>query len=632
MRCTFYVPGLCQYSVVPGRKGVVWRFLFLVSIAFACIVIIAITIAQNFSIARLQAELDSMKRDGSSLMEGESRKSDDRRVTVVEPTDFDDISLNYGVLVDCGSSGSRVFVYYWPPHNGEPRHLLNIQQMRDASAQPVVLKVEPGLDAFADKPSEASDHIRPLLKFAAAYVPRSKHKETPVYIMATAGLRMLDIREQDAILDDLRVDLPLEFDFLFSPTYVEVISGKQEGIYSWIAVNYVLGKFDHNISGDGKLIAVEVNGLEKLHFRKRTVGVIDLGGASLQVAFELPKTVSLPSHQDDSVKSLFAEFSLGCTSTDIDHVYRLYVATFLGFGTNSARSRYEEYLLANHFAAQSNTSIHTDANIPIVFDPCLPVDRMDRIRLRNMTLDLRGTGNLSACSDLIRPLLNRTVGCDPRSKCSISGVFQPDIDFLNSEFVGFSEFFYTMEDVLLIGGKYDRKHVWQAAKDYCSTNWSTIEEWKRKGQFPRADANRYRLQCFKSAWMFAVLHDGLGFPEDYNQLTSMQYIDGQQVHWTLGALLYKTKYFPLREIEKRLNTPHHAKLSRDLQTSYYLLSFCTVMVVVAICLYMCRLRVVTATPSRLRRVQTMSYYMIDESEAEEGIRFDRSHTYADFSL
>lgn len=50
-------------------------------------------------------------------------------------------------------------------------------------------------------------------------------------------------------MDDLRVDLPLEFDFLFSPTYVEVISGKQEGIYSWIAVNYVLGKFDHNISG-----------------------------------------------------------------------------------------------------------------------------------------------------------------------------------------------------------------------------------------------------------------------------------------------------------------------------------------------------------------------------------------------
>jgi len=52
-------------------------------------------------------------------------------------------------------------------------------------------------------------------------------------------------RDQEAILSDLRVDLALQFEFLFSATHVEVISGKQEGIYSWIAVNHVLGKFDH---------------------------------------------------------------------------------------------------------------------------------------------------------------------------------------------------------------------------------------------------------------------------------------------------------------------------------------------------------------------------------------------------
>ena len=46
-------------------------------------------------------------------------------------------------------------------------------------------------------------------------------------------------------MSDLRVDLALQFDFLFSSTHVEVISGKQEGIYSWIAINHVLGKFDH---------------------------------------------------------------------------------------------------------------------------------------------------------------------------------------------------------------------------------------------------------------------------------------------------------------------------------------------------------------------------------------------------
>ena len=55
-----------------------------------------------------------------------------------------------------------------------------------------------------------------------------------------------------------------------------------------------------------------------------------------------------------------------------------------------------------------------------------------------------------------------------------------------------------------------------------------------------------RLQCFKSAWIYLILHEGLGFPVKYKHLTSVQYIEGEEIHWTLGALLYKTKYYPLR--------------------------------------------------------------------------------------
>lgn len=35
--------------------------------------------------------------------------------------------------------------------------------------------------------------------------------------------------QQTAILEDLVTDIPLEFDFLFSHSHAEVISGKQEG-------------------------------------------------------------------------------------------------------------------------------------------------------------------------------------------------------------------------------------------------------------------------------------------------------------------------------------------------------------------------------------------------------------------
>ena len=105
-----------------------------------------------------------------------------------------DSKLRYGIVVDCGSSGSRVYVYCWPPHHGGATELLNIQQLRDNSGQLVMKKIEPGLSELKDTPSQASSYLRPLLDYASAHVPQEKHKETPLYIMATAGLRMLSER------------------------------------------------------------------------------------------------------------------------------------------------------------------------------------------------------------------------------------------------------------------------------------------------------------------------------------------------------------------------------------------------------------------------------------------------------
>lgn len=66
------------------------------------------------------------------------------KVTDVDATDTSNPNLNYGLVVDCGSSGSRVFVYCWPRHNGNLHELLNIQQMRDQHRKPVVMKIKPG--------------------------------------------------------------------------------------------------------------------------------------------------------------------------------------------------------------------------------------------------------------------------------------------------------------------------------------------------------------------------------------------------------------------------------------------------------------------------------------------------------
>lgn len=49
--------------------------------------------------------------------------------------------------------------------------------------------------------------------------------------------------------------------------------------------------------------------------------------------------------QEEAGKSVLAEFNLGCDVEHTQHVYRVYVATFLGFGGNMARQRYEDRLL-----------------------------------------------------------------------------------------------------------------------------------------------------------------------------------------------------------------------------------------------------------------------------------------------
>jgi len=57
-----------------------------------------------------------------------------------------------------------------------------------------------------------------------------------------------------------------------------------------------------------------------------------------------------------------------------------------------------------------------------------------------------------------------------------------------------------------------------------------------KGMYPKAKPSRFRDQCFKAAWMRAMLHQGYRFPAERFQSASE--IDGLPLQWTLGAVLY----------------------------------------------------------------------------------------------
>ncbi|XP_038600072.1 ectonucleoside triphosphate diphosphohydrolase 7 isoform X2 [Tachyglossus aculeatus] len=457
--------------------------------------------------------------------------------------------------------------------------------MRDRNSQPVVKKIKPGISAMAETPERASDYLRPLLRFAAAHVPGKKHKETPLYILCTAGMRLLPERQQQAILIDLVKDLPAEFDFLFSQSQAEVISGKQEGVYAWIGINFVLGRFDHEDEGDEVVPQGESAG------RRRTVGVLDMGGASLQIAYEVPTSASvLPPDQEEAAKNLLAEFNLGCDAQHTDHVYRVYVATFLGFGGNFARQRYEDLMLNETLTRNRLLGQRAGASpeSPLL-DPCLPVGLVDVVERSGQVLHLRGRGDWTACAQGLHPLL---LSRPNASRASLNGIYQSPINFTSSEFYGFSEFFYCTEDVLRIGGRYHGPTFVKAAQDYCGMPWPVLTQRFKSGLFSsHADQHRVKYQCFKSAWMYQVLHEGFHFPRDYPNLRTAQLVYDREVQWTLGAILYKTRFLPLRDLRQESVRQGHGSWFRlSFVYNHYLFFACILVVLLAIVLYLLRLR------------------------------------------
>ncbi|XP_054512561.1 ectonucleoside triphosphate diphosphohydrolase 4 isoform X4 [Pan troglodytes] len=482
------------------------------------------------------------------------------RVTDIEATDTNNPNVNYGIVVDCGSSGSRVFVYCWPRHNGNPRDLLDIRQMRDKNRKPVVMKIKP------------------------EHVPRAKHKETPLYILCTAGMRILPESQQKAILEDLLTDIPVHFDFLFSDSHAEVISGKQEGVYAWIGINFVLGRFEHIEDDDEAVVEVNIPGSESSEaiVRKRTAGILDMGGVSTQIAYEVPKT-------EEVAKNLLAEFNLGCDVHQTEHVYRVYVATFLGFGGNAARQRYEDRIFANTIQKNRLLGKQTGLTPDMPYlDPCLPLDIKDEIQQNGQTIYLRGTGDFDLCRETIQPFMNKT----NETQTSLNGVYQPPIHFQNSEFYGFSEFYYCTEDVLRMGGDYNAAKFTKAAKDYCATKWSILRERFDRGLYAsHADLHRLKYQCFKSAWMFEVFHRGFSFPVNYKSLKTALQVYDKEVQWTLGAILYRTRFLPLRDIQQEAFRASHTHWRGvSFVYNHYLFSGCFLVVLLAILLYLLRLR------------------------------------------
>jgi len=121
----------------------------------------------------------------------------------------------YGVIIDAGSTGSRVHVIAYRATAGLPQ----LDWARTAS-----MKATPGLSSFAADPRGAGLSLAPLVEFARRRVPRESWGQTEVRLMATAGLRLLDSAVAESVLQSCR-EVLRGSGFQFQDEWATVISG-----------------------------------------------------------------------------------------------------------------------------------------------------------------------------------------------------------------------------------------------------------------------------------------------------------------------------------------------------------------------------------------------------------------------
>ena len=155
--------------------------------------------------------------------------------------DYDPTSLawdngrNYGIVIDAGSSGSRIYIYSWldpSVSSSSPTRDSTIKiEKADATGSNFELKEEPGISSLSSNPRGVGSHLEPLLAFASKSIPIAKQSTTPVFLFATAGMRLVEPGPQKEILKEACKYVKSSFSYYIKDcdTHFRVISGELEG-------------------------------------------------------------------------------------------------------------------------------------------------------------------------------------------------------------------------------------------------------------------------------------------------------------------------------------------------------------------------------------------------------------------
>lgn len=401
------------------------------------------------------------------------------------------------LMMDCGSTGTRLHIYHW-------------KKRTDITEIPEILELHSiKIDSpIAAGVTEARQVISELVTQAKQYVPAEMQKDVSIYAFATAGMRVLTETQSIPIWTAIREVLSTS-GFKFVSLNARTISGNTEAVFGWLSANYL----------DNKFIG-------------QSVGSMDLGGSSVQIAFAT----------ESSILNGYTSVVVGSQR------YSVYTVSYMNRGANQAAK-------AAYFTQWKTGGKNMTNNVPIVYSPChvqkysqagvdvTPViDMMTTTNkaltpnelnsLTNMTV--MGTGDWDGCVKLVEANMDIDCVCIQKP-CAMNGVYQPSIP--DQTFYAYSAFYYSLSGI----GATD-------SSDVFSAKWSTVPQYGRDwlndpSRVTSGFGTQYGIQ---SAAAYAYVTKGFKFSdtESMNIIVSGT-INGVSASWTVGAVIDELQFIPI---------------------------------------------------------------------------------------
>ncbi|NXK80396.1 ENTP8 diphosphohydrolase, partial [Amazona guildingii] len=419
----------------------------------------------------------------------------------------------YGLVFDAGSTHTALYIYRWPADKENGTGIVSQVEACTAAG--------PGISSYADDPAGAGASLKPCLDKAMEIIPAEQQRETPTYLGATAGMRLL--REQNstkaqqvfAQVAKTIGEYPVEF------RGAQVLTGNEEGSFGWISVNFLLET----------LVKCSLTGTWTHPPAEAVVGALDLGGASTQVTF-LPGTTI----EDISTGALFRLYGAN---------YSIYTHSYLCYGQKQAL----KMLMASlHQASPSTVQIS---------HPCYPRGYQENITTAELydspcvrapstpsavqLLRVMGTGEPAACSAAVQQLFN--LSCGANSTCGFNGVYQPPV---RGQFFAFSGLYHSLHFLNLTGGQ-PLSLVNATIRQFCTSTWEKVQQ-----EFPTTSRTQLRDACAASTYTLTLLLQGFRFNHTtWLNIRFARQVTGVDLGWTLGYMLNLTNMIP-SEIPQRV--------------------------------------------------------------------------------